>query len=127
MNVSSTQTSSQSSGRGNPVALSVLASLFFMLGFVTCLNDVLIPHLKDVFHLSNREAMLTQTAFFSAYAIMSFIAGKVIDKIGYKGTVITGFLITALGAFLFYPATVRFLRARQINQCISQCSCRFSL
>ncbi|MDK4689595.1 sugar MFS transporter [Kingella negevensis] len=105
MNVSSTQTSSQSSGRGNPVALSVLASLFFMLGFVTCLNDVLIPHLKDVFHLSNREAMLTQTAFFSAYAIMSFIAGKVIDKIGYKGTVITGFLITALGAFLFYPAT----------------------
>ncbi len=96
---------SASTGRGNPVALSVLASLFFMLGFVTCLNDVLIPHLKEVFYLSNREAMLTQTAFFSAYAIMSFLAGKVIDKIGYKGTVITGFLITALGAFLFYPAT----------------------
>lgn len=98
-------TANPNAGRGNPVALSVLASLFFMLGFVTCLNDVLIPHLKEVFHLSNREAMLTQTAFFSAYAIMSFLAGKVIDRIGYKGTVIAGFLITALGAFLFYPAT----------------------
>ncbi len=93
------------SARGNPLALSVLASLFFMLGFVTCLNDVLIPHLKEVFALNNREAMLTQTAFFSAYAFMSFAAGKVIDRIGYKGTVIVGFLITALGAFLFYPAT----------------------
>ena len=97
--------STATSGRGNPVALSVLASLFFMLGFVTCLNDVLIPHLKEVFHLSNREAVLTQTAFFSAYAIMSFISGKIIDRIGYKGTVVLGFLITALGAFLFYPAT----------------------
>ena len=105
---------SASTGRGNPVALSVLASLFFMLGFVTCLNDVLIPHLKEVFYLSNREAMLTQTAFFSAYAIMSFLAGKVIDKIGYKGTVITGFLITALGAFLFYML---------INPCFLLCFC----
>lgn len=97
--------SSTQNARGNPVALSVLASLFFMLGFITCLNDVLIPHLKEVFHLSNSEAMLTQTAFFSAYAFMSFLAGKVIDRIGYKGTVVAGFLITALGAFLFYPAT----------------------
>lgn len=91
--------------RGNPTALGVLASLFFMLGFITCLNDVLIPHLKEVFQLSNREATLVQTAFFSAYAFMSFLAGKVIDRIGYKKTVVTGFLITALGAFLFYPAT----------------------
>ncbi|EGV37007.1 sugar MFS transporter [Neisseria weaveri] len=91
--------------QNNTPALSVLASLFFMMGFITCLNDVLIPHLKEVFHLSNRDSMLVQVAFFSAYAVMSFVVGKVIDRIGYKKTVILGFLITALGAFLFYPAT----------------------
>ena len=90
---------------GNALALGVLTSLFFMMGFITCLNDILIPHLKEVFDLNNRDSMLVGTAFFSAYAVMSFVAGKVIDKIGYKGTVIAGFLITALGAFLFYPAT----------------------
>ncbi len=90
---------------GNPVALGVLTSLFFMMGFITCLNDILIPHLKEVFHLTNRDAMLVGTAFFSAYAVMSFPAGKVIDRIGYKYTVVLGFLLTAVGAFLFYPAT----------------------
>lgn len=96
---------SQTNARGNPIALGVLTSLFFMMGFITCLNDILIPHLKEVFHLTNRDAMLVGTAFFSAYAFMSFFAGKIIDKIGYKGAVIAGFLITAFGAFLFYPAT----------------------
>lgn len=90
---------------GSPMALGVLTSLFFMMGFITCLNDILIPHLKEVFHLTNRDSMLVGTAFFSAYAIMSFPVGKVIDKIGYKHTVTAGFLITAFGAFLFYPAT----------------------
>lgn len=90
---------------GNAMALSVLTSLFFMMGFITCLNDILIPHLKEVFHLSNRDSILVGTAFFSAYAIMSYPAGKVIDRIGYKGAVILGFVITAIGAALFYPAT----------------------
>lgn len=96
---------SSASQRSNPMALGVLTSLFFMMGFITCLNDILIPHLKEVFHLNNRDSQLVGVAFFSAYAIMSFVAGKVIDKIGYKSTVVAGFLITALGAFLFYPAT----------------------
>ena len=93
---------------GNALALGVLTSLFFMMGFITCLNDILIPHLKEVFDLNNRDSMLVGTAFFSAYAVMSFVAGKVIDKIGYKGTVITGFLITAV-RFCFIPPLLRFL------------------
>lgn len=85
-------------------ALGVLTSLFFMMGFITCLNDVLIPHLKDVFDLDNSEAMLVQTAFFSAY-LLSAAAGRLVDKIGYQAAVAGGFLLTAAGAFLFWPAT----------------------
>lgn len=99
------QTSAQKAPQNNLTALSVLTSLFFMMGFITCLNDILIPHLEHVFQLTNRGAMLVQTAFFSAYGLMSILVGKVIDKIGYKRTVVVGFIITAIGAALFYPAT----------------------
>ena len=64
--------------------LSVLTSLFFMWGFITCLNDILIPHLKAVFTLSYTEAMLIQFSFFAAYFLMSLPSGKIVEKIGYK-------------------------------------------
>lgn len=99
------QTSAQKVPQNNLMALSVLTSLFFMMGFITCLNDILIPHLEQIFQLTNRGAMFVQFAFFSAYGLMSILVGKVIDKIGYKRTVVTGFIITAIGASLFYPAT----------------------
>ena len=85
-------------------ALGVLTSLFFMMGFITCLNDILIPHLKEVFTLTYVQAMLIQFCFFSAYAIMSIPASKVLLKLGYKNGVIGGFLIAAVGCLLFYPA-----------------------
>lgn len=96
--------SSQTQQQNNTVALSVLTSLFFMMGFITCLNDILIPHLKDIFNLNYTQAMLVQFCFFTAYALMSIPAGKLVEKIGYKGGVIGGFLIAALGCILFYPA-----------------------
>lgn len=90
--------------QNNTLALGVLTSLFFMMGFITCMNDILIPHLKKIFDLSYTQAMLVQFCFFTAYALMSIPAGKLVEKIGYKGGVIGGFLIAALGCVLFYPA-----------------------
>lgn len=93
------------------VALVVLTSLFFMWGFITCMNDILIPFLKKIFELSRAESMLVQFAFFSAYFIGSLIyffissqKGDPIEKIGYKNGILIGLFISALGCFLFYPA-----------------------
>lgn len=84
--------------------LIVLTSLFFMWGFITCMNDILIPHLMNVFELGYAQGMLVQFVFFTAYAIMSMPSGWVVAKIGYKKGIVTGLVIAALGALLFYPA-----------------------
>ena len=85
-------------------ALVVLTTLFFMMGFITCMNDILIPHLKEIFELTYVQAMLIQFCFFTAYAIMSIPMGHLVGKVGYKNGVIGGFLLTAVGCLLFYPA-----------------------
>ncbi|WP_373752940.1 sugar MFS transporter [Neisseria weixii] len=90
--------------KGNTPALTVLGSLFFMLGFITCMNDILIPHLKEIFNLTYVQAMLIQFCFFSAYAIMSIPMGHFVEKFGYKTGVIGGFVVAAIGCLLFYPA-----------------------
>jgi glucose/galactose transporter WARNING len=74
------------------------------MGFITCMNDILIPHLKDIFDLTYVQAMLIQFCFFTAYAIMSIPMGYLVGKIGYKNGVISGFVLTAIGCLLFYPA-----------------------
>ena len=84
--------------------LVVLTTLFFMMGFITCMNDILIPHLKEIFDLTYVQAMLIQFCFFTAYAVMSIPMGMLVGKIGYKNGVIGGFLLTAAGCLLFYPA-----------------------
>ena len=86
-------------------ALSILTSLFFMWGFITCLNDILIPHLKAVFTLSYAQAMLVQFCFFIAYFVVSVPSGYLVEKIDYKGGIIVGLLVAALGCLLFYPAS----------------------
>jgi FHS family L-fucose permease-like MFS transporter len=93
--------------------LAFLTMLFFMWGFITCLNDILIPHFKAIFVLSYFESMLIQFAFFSAYFVGSVIyfiisstSGDPINKIGYKNGILLGLLISAIGTFLFYPAAI---------------------
>lgn len=86
------------------MALYSLMVLFFMMGFITCLNDILVPYLKQVFHLTYTQASLIQFCFFSAYAIMSIPSSKLIEKIGYKKAMITGFVVAAAGCLLFFPA-----------------------
>ncbi|MEQ1620918.1 MAG: L-fucose:H+ symporter permease [Methylococcales bacterium] len=85
-------------------SLSVLTSLFFMWGFITSLNDILVPHLKAVFTLSYTQAMLIQFCFFTAYFVMSVPAGYLVEKINYKGGIIVGLLIAGSGCLLFYPS-----------------------
>ncbi|MGB2679093.1 MAG: sugar MFS transporter [Candidatus Acidiferrum sp.] len=87
-----------------PAALAMVTVLFFFWGFVTVLNDILVPHLKSVFELNYTKVMLIQFAFFAAYFIFSIPAAKVIDAIGYKRTMVVGLVTMALGAFLFVPA-----------------------
>ncbi len=85
-------------------ALTSLTSLFFMWGFITCLNDILIPYLKGMFNLSYAQAMLVQFCFFGAYFIVSLPAGRLVSKIGYQKGIVTGLLLACLGCLLFYPA-----------------------
>jgi FHS family L-fucose permease-like MFS transporter len=85
-------------------ALVALTSLFFMWGFLTCLNDILIPYLKNMFELSYAQAMLVQFCFFGAYFIVSIPAGVLVGKIGYQKGIITGLAIACVGCLLFYPS-----------------------
>jgi len=85
-------------------ALTSLTSLFFMWGFITCLNDILIPHLKGVFDLSYSQAMLVQFCFFGAYFIVSLPAGAIVKKLGYQKGIVLGLVIAAIGCLCFYPA-----------------------
>jgi len=75
-----------------------------MWGFLTSLNDILIPHLKAIFELNYTEAMLVQFVFFAAYFMASLPSSAIIEKIGYKKGIIAGLLIAGIGALLFYPA-----------------------
>ncbi|MCO4807485.1 MAG: sugar MFS transporter [Flavobacteriales bacterium] len=87
-------------------AFMLLVMLFFMWGFITSLNDILIPHLKSVFELSYTEAMLIQFCFFGSYFAMSMPASLIIDKFGYTKGIVTGLVVMGFGALLFYPASV---------------------
>jgi FHS family L-fucose permease-like MFS transporter len=92
---------------------AIMTILFFMWGFMTVWNDVLIPRFKEAFTLNYFHAMLVQFAFFGAYGIgslayyiVSMVYGDPINRIGYKNGVIIGLLVAAIGSALFYPAAV---------------------
>jgi len=84
--------------------LAIVTTLFFMWGFLTCLNDILVPHLKSIFDLSYAHVMLIQFAFFSAYFLFSIPWSKIVNAIGYQNTMVAGLLCMTVGAFLFIPA-----------------------
>jgi len=84
--------------------LTIVTTLFFMWGFITSLNDILVPHLKSIFDLSYAHVMLIQFAFFSAYFLFSIPWAKVVNVIGYQKSMVAGLLCMTVGAFLFVPA-----------------------
>jgi MFS transporter, FHS family, L-fucose permease len=84
--------------------LTIVTTLFFMWGFLTSLNDILVPHLKSIFDLSYARVMLIQFAFFSAYFLFSVPWSRIVNTVGYQKTMVVGLLTMACGAFLFVPA-----------------------
>jgi len=91
-------------GQKYGAALATVTTLFFMWGFLTCLNDILIPHLKSIFGLNYRQGMMIQFFFFGAYAVFSIPSARLIDWMGYQLSMVVGLLTMAAGAFLFVPA-----------------------
>jgi MFS transporter, FHS family, L-fucose permease len=103
--VAASRVSTTAGSEANYLApLAVLTTLFFMWGFITCLNDIIIPHLKAVFELNYAQAMLIQFAFFTAYFVVSLPSGLLVNKLGYKTGIIIGLVTAGLGCLLFYPA-----------------------
>jgi FHS family L-fucose permease-like MFS transporter len=86
------------------VPLILVTSLFFLWAFGVNLNDILIPHLKKAFHLTDFRSSLIQTAFFGGYFLAALPAGWLMEKIGYKRGILIGLLTCAAGALLFIPA-----------------------
>ena len=95
---------SNHTGQDYGTARYSLMVLFFMMGFITCFNDILIPYMKVIFKLNYTQVNLINLCFFSAYFFMSIPGGKLVQKYGYKAIMITGFVVAALGCILFYPA-----------------------
>jgi len=82
----------------------IVTALFFAFGFITTLNMALVPHLRSVFNLNYAWAMLAETAFFLAYFVFSAPSAKVIDRIGYKKTMVLSLFVQVVGCLLFIPA-----------------------
>src|ERR1700723_3925061 len=89
-----------------PVPLALMVSLFFGIGFITSLNDILIPHFKDLFHLTNVKALLVQFCFFGAYFVMSVPSGWIVGMIGYKSGIVVSLVVIRLGLLLVLPASI---------------------
>jgi FHS family L-fucose permease-like MFS transporter len=83
-----------------------MVSLYFGIGFITALNDILIPHFKDLFHLTNVKALMVQLCFFGAYFVMSLPSGSIVGKIGYKRGIVVALTVMGIGLLLFLPASV---------------------
>lgn len=110
---SATPPSQQTGGQTYRGPFAIMTVLFFMWGFMTVWNDILIPRFKEAFTLNYFKAMLVQFAFFGAYAtgglvyyLVSMGSGDPINKIGYKNGVIIGLLIAAAGSAMFFPAAL---------------------
>ena len=98
---SQTAVSAQQAQQTNSGAMALITSLFFMWGFLTSLNDILVPHLKAIFDLNYAQVMLVQFAFFSAYFLFGVPAGRLIDALGYQRAMVAGLLTMAGGALIF--------------------------
>lgn len=85
-------------------ALTLLASLFFMWGFITVINNTLLPHLRSVFDLSYTQTTLIESVWFIAYFFASIPSAKLIERIGYQRALVVGLGIMAAGALAMIPA-----------------------
>ncbi len=91
-------------GEAHRAALAVLASLFFMWGFITVINNTLLPHLRSVFDLNYTQTTLIESVWFIAYFVASIPSAKLIERVGYKRSIVIGLLAMAAGALIMVPA-----------------------
>lgn len=103
-NPTSTHSGSAAPQSNNHRAMSIVAILFFMWGFLTSLNDILVPHLKAIFDLNYARVMLINSAFFGAYFVFALPSGKVVEWLGYQKSMVLGLITMSVGAMLFVPA-----------------------
>lgn len=87
------------------VQLALIVALFGAIGFITAMNDVLVPHFKDLFQLTNLKALLVQSAFFGAYFLLAIPSGKIVGRIGYRNGITASMGVVGLGLLLFLPAS----------------------
>src|SRR5260370_2182768 len=87
------------------VPFILITSLFFLWAFGGKLNDILSPHLKKAFGLTDFQSSFIQVAFFGGYCLAAFPAGRVMERIGYKKGILAGLFLCAGGAALFLPAS----------------------
>jgi len=99
-------TAQSAPGVSYTIPLLVMVSLYFGIGFITSLNDILVPHFKAAFHLTNVLALLVQMCFFGAYFVMSLPSGWIIGRIGSKAGIVAALLTMSAGLLLFLPASV---------------------
>jgi FHS family L-fucose permease-like MFS transporter len=85
--------------------LALLASLFFMWGFITVINNTLLPHLRSVFDLNYTRTTLIESVWFIAYFVASIPSAKLIERIGYQKSLVAGLGIMAVGALIMVPAS----------------------
>jgi FHS family L-fucose permease-like MFS transporter len=85
-------------------ALTLLASLFFMWGFITVINNTLLPHLRSVFELDYTQTTLIESVWFIAYFVASIPSAKLIERIGYQRSIVIGLVVMAVGAIMMVPA-----------------------
>ncbi len=88
------------------IPMTLMVTLYFSIGFITALNDILVPHFKDLFHLSNTLALLVQFCFFGAYFVMSLPSGAIVGRIGYKSGIIAALSTMGAGLLCFQPAAI---------------------
>src|SRR5260370_26514946 len=87
------------------VPFVLITSLFFLWAFGVTLNDILIPHLKRAFGVTDFQSSFIQVAFFGGYFLAAFPAGWAMERIGYKKGILLGLVLCATGAVLFLPAS----------------------
>lgn len=87
-------------------ALTLLASLFFMWGFITVINGTLLPHLRSVMVLDYAQTTLIESVWFIAYFVASIPSAKIIERIGYRTSLVVGLAVMAAGALLMIPASM---------------------
>lgn len=93
-------------GSSFAIPMVLMVALYFSIGFITAMNDILVPHFKDLFHLSNVLALLVQFCFFGAYFVMSVPSGWIVGRVGYKTGIILALSTMGLGLLLFQPASL---------------------